>query len=110
MADAGGAVMGIDHRMSLADAWRRLGPDRGVQGNLDAARILAGWEATEAGARSVLEEAAGRRGHVFNLGHGVLPDSDTAILRRLVEFVHEQTAGVAAPEAAGVAAPEAAVA
>ena len=92
MAEAGGDVIGIDHRVSLAEAWRRVGPDRGIQGNLDAARVLAGWEATEAGARTVLAEADGRSGHVFNLGHGVLPDSDTAVLRRLVDFVHEQTA------------------
>ena len=97
MADAGGDVIGIDHRMSLADAWRRLGPGRGVQGNLDAARVLAGWDATEAGARTVLAEAAGRPGHVFNLGHGVLPDSDTGLLRRLVELVHEETRRVAEP-------------
>jgi len=95
MTEAGGDVIGIDHRVSLADAWRRVGPDRGIQGNLDAARVLAGWEATQAGARAVLAEAAGRRGHIFNLGHGVLPDSDTAILRRLVDFVHEQTARTA---------------
>jgi uroporphyrinogen decarboxylase len=92
MADAGGDVIGVDHRVSLADAWRRVGPRKGIQGNLDAARIVAGWEATEAGARAVLAEADGRPGHVFNLGHGVLPDSDTALLRRLVEYVHEQTA------------------
>jgi len=102
MADAGGDVIGIDHRMSLAEAWRRVGPDRGVQGNLDAARLLAGWEATEAGARAVLDEADGRVGHVFNLGHGVLPGTDPGLLRRLVDFVHEQTsrASVVA-EAAG---------
>jgi uroporphyrinogen decarboxylase len=94
MAEAGGDVIGIDHRVSLADAWRRVGYDRGIQGNLDAARILAGWEAVETGARSVLAEAHGRSGHVFNLGHGVLPDSDTALLRRLVDFVHEETARV----------------
>jgi uroporphyrinogen decarboxylase len=92
MAEAGGDMIGIDHRVSLADAWRRIGPDRGIQGNLDAARVLAGWDATEAGARAVLAEAAGRPGHVFNLGHGVLPETDTGILRRLVDFVHEQTA------------------
>jgi uroporphyrinogen decarboxylase len=92
IADAGGDVIGVDHRVSLADAWRRVGRRKGIQGNLDAARILAGWEATEAGARAVLAEADGRQGHVFNLGHGVLPDSDTGLLRRLVEYVHEQTA------------------
>ncbi len=92
MSEAGGDVIGIDHRVALADAWRRVGYDRGIQGNLDAARVLAGWEATEAGARAVLDEAAGRPGHVFNLGHGVSPETDTALLRRLVDFVHEQTA------------------
>ena len=100
MADAGGDVIGVDHRMSLADAWRRLGPGRGIQGNLDAARVLAGWEATEAGARKVLAEAAGRTGHVFNLGHGVLPESDTGLLRRLVDLVHEETVRVATPAGA----------
>ncbi len=92
MAAAGGDVIGIDHRVSLADAWRRVGHDRGIQGNLDAARVLAGWEPTEAGARAVLAEADGRPGHVFNLGHGVLPETDTDLLRRLVDFVHVQTA------------------
>jgi len=92
MAEAGGDLIGVDHRVSLGEAWRRIGYDRGMQGNLDAARVVAGWEATETGARSVLAEAAGRPGHVFNLGHGVLPETDTALLRRLVEFVHEQTA------------------
>jgi uroporphyrinogen decarboxylase len=96
MAAAGGDVIGIDHRVSLAEAWRRVGHDRGIQGNLDAARVLAGWEPTEAGARAVLAEADGRPGHVFNLGHGVLPETDTGLLRRLVDFVHEQTAGIEA--------------
>ena len=68
------------------------GPDRGIQGNLDSARLLAGWEATRVGAQTVLEAAAGRPGHVFNLGHGVLPGTDTDLLRRLVDLVHEQTA------------------
>lgn len=92
MAEAGGALIGIDHRQSLAVARERLGPGRGVQGNLDATRVLAGWGATEAGARRVLAENSGRAGHVFNLGHGVLPQTDTGLLRRLVEFVHEETA------------------
>jgi uroporphyrinogen decarboxylase len=95
MAEGGGGVIGIDHRVSLADAWRRVGYDRGIQGNLDAARVLAGWDATEAGARAVLADADGRPGHVFNLGHGVLPQSDTGLLRRLVAFVHDETANVA---------------
>jgi uroporphyrinogen decarboxylase len=92
LADAGGDIIGLDHRVSLDDAWRRIGHERGVQGNLDAARLLGGWEATRAGAQAVLEEAGGRSGHVFNLGHGVLPETDTDLLRRLVDLVHEQTA------------------
>ncbi|MBF8290013.1 MAG: hemE [Chloroflexi bacterium] len=91
IADCGSDLVGVDHRVSLADAWQRIGADRGIQGNLDGARVLAGWEATEAGARRVLAEAAGRAGHVFNLGHGVLPGSDPEVLRRLVDFVHEET-------------------
>jgi uroporphyrinogen decarboxylase len=97
MAEAGGDVIGIDHRQSLGAAWRRVGDGRGVQGNLDAARLLAGWGPTEAGARAVLAEAAGRTGHVFNLGHGVLPATDTGLLRRLVDFVHEQTVRAGVP-------------
>jgi len=92
MAEAGGDVLGIDARQSLDVAWGRVGHDRGVQGNLDATRILAGWEATEAGARDVLRRASGRPGHIFNLGHGVLPESDPHILRRLVDYVHAETA------------------
>ncbi|MEO5941455.1 MAG: uroporphyrinogen decarboxylase, partial [Candidatus Limnocylindrales bacterium] len=95
LAEAGGDVIGVDHRVSLGDAWRRVGPERGIQGNLDSARLLAGWDATRAGAQVVLDEAAGRPGHVFNLGHGVLPQTDTDLLRRLVDFVHDETARTA---------------
>ena len=91
MAVAGGDVIGIDHRVRLRDAWRRVGHERGIQGNLDAARPVAGWEATETGARAVLADAGDRLGHVFNLGHGVLPQTDTDVLRRLVDFVHVET-------------------
>ena len=92
MAEAGGDVIGLDHRVSLADGWRRVGADRGVQGNLDSARLLAGWDATRDGALAVLAEADRRPGHIFNLGHGVLPQTDTDLLRRLVDLVHEETA------------------
>jgi uroporphyrinogen decarboxylase len=91
MADAGGGTIGVDQRVALGDAWRRIGVERGIQGNLDPVRLLAGWEATEAGASAVIEAAAGRPGHIFNLGHGVLPDTDQDLLRRLVDFVHERT-------------------
>jgi uroporphyrinogen decarboxylase len=104
MAQAGGDVIGIDHRVSLSDAWARLGAGRGIQGNLDAARLLAGWEATKDGAIAVLREADARVGHIFNLGHGVLPETDPDLLRRLVDLVHETTARVevSAPAAATV--------
>jgi uroporphyrinogen decarboxylase len=92
MADAGGDVISVDHRVPLDVAWDRVGQDRGIQGNLDATRLLAGWEATEEGARDVLARAGGRPEHIFNLGHGVLPDTDPDLLRRLVDLVHETTA------------------
>ncbi|MDQ3553385.1 MAG: uroporphyrinogen decarboxylase [Chloroflexota bacterium] len=89
MAEAGGDVIGIDSRQSLAAAWARVA-GRGIQGNLDGARLLAGWDATEAGARAVLAEAGGRPGHIFNLGHGIAPETDPVIARRLVELVHAE--------------------
>ena len=92
MADAGGDTISVDHRVPLDVAWKRVGLDRGIQGNLDATRLLAGWEATREGAHDVLGRAAGRPGHIFNLGHGVLPETDPELLRRLVAFVHETTA------------------
>jgi uroporphyrinogen decarboxylase len=91
MADAGGDLVGVDHRQLLDVAWQRIGFDRGIQGNLDAARVLAGFEPMARGARDILRRAANRRGHVFNLGHGVLPDSDPALLRELVELVHAES-------------------
>ena len=91
MTVAGGDLIGIDHRQSLDRAWERIGFDRGIQGNLDATRLLAGWEATAQGARDVLRRAANRPGHVFNLGHGVLPETDPDLLRRLVDLVHAES-------------------
>jgi len=91
MAEAGGDVIGVDSRQSLDVAWQRIGFDRGIQGNLDAARLLAGWEPARDGARDVLARAARRPGHIFNLGHGVLPDTNPDLLARLVELVHAET-------------------
>jgi uroporphyrinogen decarboxylase len=91
MTEAGGDLVGVDHRQPLDAAWERIGFNRGIQGNLDATRVLAGWEATAEGAGDVLRRAANRPGHIFNLGHGVLPDSDPGILRRLVDFVHHES-------------------
>jgi uroporphyrinogen decarboxylase len=69
-----------------------VGWDRGVQGNLDPALLLGPFERVEAAAVRILDAVGGRPGHIFNLGHGVLPDTDPAALRRLVELVHERTA------------------
>ncbi len=95
MAAAGGDVIGLDWRVPLDEGWERVGHDRGVQGNLDPALLLGPWERVEAAADAILEAAGGRPGHIFNLGHGVLPDTDPASLRRLRELVHERSAALA---------------
>jgi len=96
LAAAGGDAIGLDWRVPLDEGWLAVGSDRGVQGNLDPAAMLGPWERIEAAADDVLERAAGRPGHVFNLGHGVLPPTDPDDLARLVELVHARTAKAAA--------------
>lgn len=93
LAAAGGDVIGLDWRVPLDEGWRRVGAGRGVQGNLDPAVLLGPWERVEAGARDVLARAAGRPGHVFNLGHGVLPGTDPDALTRLAALVREGAGG-----------------
>jgi uroporphyrinogen decarboxylase len=92
MAAAGGDVIGLDWRIGLARGWHEVGPDRGVQGNLDPAVLLGPWERLEAAAEDVLGQAGARPGHIFNLGHGVLPQTDPAVLGRVCALVHERTA------------------
>jgi uroporphyrinogen decarboxylase len=89
--DAGGEVIGVDWRIDLAIAWQRIGHDHAIQGNLDPAALLAPWEALKVKAQQVLEKAGGRPGHIFNLGHGILPETPVDNVRRLVDFVHEYT-------------------
>jgi uroporphyrinogen decarboxylase len=91
MREAGGDALGVDHRLPLDDAWVTIGHDRAIQGNLDPAVLLGPWEAVERKARDVLARAGGRDGHVFNLGHGVLPDTPVEHLQRLVDLVHSET-------------------
>ncbi|HEU5213407.1 MAG TPA: uroporphyrinogen decarboxylase [Gaiellaceae bacterium] len=91
LAAAGGDVIGLDWRLPLDDGWRAVGPDRGVQGNLDPAVLLGPWERVDKAAGAVLERAAGRPGHIFNLGHGVLPQTDPDALTRLTERVQAAT-------------------
>ena len=92
IAAAGSDIISVDWEVPLDRAWDLIGHDRGIQGNLDSNLLLESYEAAEAGAAAVLALAAGRAGHIFNLGHGVLPDTRPADLARLVEFVHAQTA------------------
>ena len=93
MAEAGGDAVGIDARVPLDDGWERIGGPgtRAVQGNLDPTVLLSTWEAIETQALDVLSRAGGRDGHVFNLGHGVLPTTPVEHLQRLVDLVHERT-------------------
>ena len=88
MRDAGADVVGIDFRTQLGAARDRLGPNTAVQGNLDPAIVLADWPVVKAEAQAVLDDNAGRPGHIFNLGHGVLPQTNPDTLGRLVDFVH----------------------
>ena len=92
MAEAGGDVIGIDWRIDLAEAWQTVGHDRAVQGNLDPLTLLADRETIAQRASEVLEAAANRPGHIFNLGHGVLQQTPVENVRYLVDFVREKSA------------------
>jgi uroporphyrinogen decarboxylase len=91
MNSVGNAVIGLDWRTPISAARRRLGADTVVQGNLDPALALAGTDAALAGAVAVLDDNGGHPGHIFNLGHGVQPDSDPGVLHAVVDLVHERT-------------------
>lgn len=92
MRDAGADVVGVDWRVPLDEAVRRLdlpgGPPPVVQGNLDPALLMASWPVIEAEVRRIAAEGRAAAGHIFNLGHGVLPETDPAVLTRVVELVH----------------------
>jgi uroporphyrinogen decarboxylase len=94
LADAaacGGDVVGLDWSLPLDEAWERVGFDRPVQGNLDPASLLAPWRELRFRIDDVLDRAAGRPGHVFNVGHGLTPQTPEDNVRRLVEHVRERT-------------------
>ena len=88
MGEVGADVVGVDWRVPLDRARERIGPQRAVQGNLDPAACLGPWESVAPQAERVLAEGGAAPGHIFNLGHGVLPETDPDILARLVELVH----------------------
>ena len=88
MGQAGADVVGVDWRVPLSDAVQRIGPGKAVQGNLDPTLVFAPLDVVERKVRDVLEEGKAAEGHVFNLGHGVLPETDPDVLLRVVELVH----------------------
>ncbi len=92
MKAAGGDVIGLDWRVELGPTWQRLGHDVAVQGNLDPAALLSGTEAIRRAAREILDGAAGRPGHVFNLGHGIHKETPVEHVKALVDIVHELSA------------------
>jgi uroporphyrinogen decarboxylase len=87
--EAGGTVIGVDHRLTLTEAARRLGSDVALQGNLDPMLLLAPWEVLEARAKTIVQEGKQLSGHIFNLGHGIVPEVDPGQVSRLTSFVHE---------------------
>jgi uroporphyrinogen decarboxylase len=87
--EAGGQVLGLDWRVELGETWDRLGSDVAVQGNLDPAVLLGPRPEIESQAQAILDAASGRPGHIFNLGHGILPSTPVDHARALIDFVHE---------------------
>jgi uroporphyrinogen decarboxylase len=94
LRQTGADVIGVDWRIQLDNAWAQLGPGLAVQGNLDPMTLFAPWERIEQRAAAILARAAGRPGHIFNLGHGILTETPVDNVRRLAEFVHEYGLGV----------------
>jgi uroporphyrinogen decarboxylase len=96
-AACGGDVVGVDWQLPLDEAWAKVGFDRPVQGNLDPAALLAPWRELRFRIDDVLDRAGGRPGHVFNVGHGLVPQTPVDNVRRLVEYVRERTVGAPSP-------------
>jgi uroporphyrinogen decarboxylase len=91
--DAGGTVLGVDWRIPLDAAWARIGHDRAIQGNLDPLLLCASREVAVDRARQVLAQAGGRPGHIFNLGHGIIPQTPVDTVKAVVDAVHETPLG-----------------
>jgi uroporphyrinogen decarboxylase len=91
MREAGGDVIGLDWRVELDQAWARLGYGVGVQGNLDPVVLFADIPEIRRRVRAILDQAAGRPGHIFNLGHGILPETPVDHVRALIDAVHEMS-------------------
>jgi uroporphyrinogen decarboxylase len=91
LSEAGPDGVSVDWRVPIDEAWETIGDDKAIQGNLDPTVLLTDWETVQRHARDVLRRAGGRPGHIFNLGHGVLPETDPALLADLRALVHEET-------------------
>lgn len=91
MREAGGDVIGVDWHSNLDDAWAKIGYDKAVQGNLDPVQLFAPREVLLEKARKILDQAANRNGHIFNLGHGILPETPVDNVKALVDFVKEES-------------------
>ncbi|MEM1094613.1 MAG: uroporphyrinogen decarboxylase [Bacteroidota bacterium] len=91
VAEVPSDVVGVDFRLPLDAAWEKIGTDRPIMGNLDPVSLHAPWAVLRERADDVLRRAAGRPGHIFNVGHGILPETPVDNVRRLVDYVHEQT-------------------
>ncbi len=89
---AGGDVIGLDWHVELDEAWKRVGHEVGVQGNLDPMALYGDLDFIRRQAERILKQAAGRPGHIFNLGHGILPDTPFENVVALIEMVHELSA------------------
>jgi uroporphyrinogen decarboxylase len=92
MKRAGGDVIGLDWRMDIGEAWARLGYDVAVQGNLDPVILLGPVDLIERNVKKILDRVGGRPGHIFNLGHGILPNTPPDHVAALVDMVHEYSA------------------
>jgi len=91
MRETGAEVIGLDWRVPLDDGWRTLGFECAVQGNLDPVLLFADWKELRSRAEDILRRAAGRPGHIFNLGHGILPETPVESVKLLAKFVHERS-------------------
>jgi len=91
MREAGGEVIGVDWRVRLDDAWRRIGYDVGIMGNLDPVMLFAGKDRIRTEVKKILDQSNGRPGHIFNLGHGILPETPVENVIALVNAVHEMS-------------------
>jgi uroporphyrinogen decarboxylase len=94
MKQAGGNVIGVDWRVNLGEAWARIGYDVGIQGNLDPVVLLGPVNLIKKEVKRILDQAEGRPGHIFNLGHGILPNTPVEHVAALVEMVHEYSSQV----------------